>query len=273
MAVQELLESVSARPLQDQQIQHVPFQTQFVLEVPITFTAQANGTEADVVNPGNDYDCLITSPNPSWYYLEISNSGNLAIDITAGSDVDFAIWGPYADLATAVANCDGHGTPADCSYSTAAIEQANVAGAIAGEVYVLLVTNFANTVQTINVNDAPSNTATTDCSIVPLPVEFAELMGSRNADGVHLTWTTATEQNNDYFVIERSSDATVWTAFDLIDGVGNSTSTTYYSTTDRNPHEGVNYYRVKQFDFDGTSSISDIIAVTAEQLINVNIAP
>ena len=77
----------------------------------ITFTAQANGTEAATIAPGNNYDCLTTSPNPSWYYLEIATGGNLAIDITAGSDVDFAIWGPFTDLANALANCNSYGVP------------------------------------------------------------------------------------------------------------------------------------------------------------------
>ncbi|MDG1334149.1 MAG: hypothetical protein P8P74_17585 [Crocinitomicaceae bacterium] len=187
---------------------------------PIVFTAQANGTEASVVNPGNDYDCLLTSPNPSWYYLEISGAGNLAIDITAGSDVDFAIWGPYADLTTAIGQCDSHATPLDCSYSTSAVEQANVAGAAVGEVYILLVTNYAAVVQTITVTDAPSNTAQTDCTI--LPIELSDFSGEMNVGDVLLNWTTLSELNNDYFAVERSADGFNWTVFDVVDGAGTS---------------------------------------------------
>ena len=238
---------------------------------PIVFTAQANGTEASVVNPGNNYGCLLTSPNPSWYYLEISGAGNLDIDITAGSDVDFAIWGPYADLTTAIANCDSHGVPLDCSYSTSATEQANVAGAAVGEVYILLVTNYASVVQTITVTDAPSNTATTDCTI--LPIELSDFRGEMIEDEVILRWTTLSELNNDYFAVERSLDGVKWTVFDVIDGAGNSNETLNYGTRDQNPNDGVNYYRLRQFDYDGKISVSDIIGVMSESNDELSLYP
>lgn len=240
---------------------------------PISFTAQAVGVEAAVLNPGNDYDCLFTSPNPTWYYLEIATGGNLVIDITAGSDIDFAIWGPYADLATGIADCNSYPTPQDCSYSTAAIEQAVVNGVVAGEVYILLVTNFANTVQTINVNEAAANTASTDCSIVPLPVELANFSGAWKDNEIHLSWITSSELDNSHFVVERSKNGSVWSAFDIIDGVGSSTSVTNYTSIDRHPHAGLNYYRLKQFDLDGTIRYSDIIAVSAASNPEVQLFP
>lgn len=240
---------------------------------PIVFTAQSNGTEADVVNPGNNYDCLFTSPNPSWYYLEIATPGNLVIDITAGSDIDYAIWGPYSDLVTAIANCDLHGVPQDCSYSTAAVEQANVTGVTAGEVYVLLVTNFANTVQTITVNEAASNTASTDCSIVLLPVELSEFDGIAVGDEVQLNWTTVSERDNDFFIVERSSDAKNWTSFAMIEGAGTSNSINNYSVTDENPKGNITYYRLKQFDFDGSVTIHDIISVSRNASGDVRMYP
>ncbi len=228
---------------------------------PISFTAQANGTEAAVIDPGNNYDCLSTSPNPSWYYLEIDQGGSLAIDITAGSDVDFAIWGPFADVATATTNCNSYGLPLDCSYSTSAVEQANVSNVVAGEVYVLLVTNYANTVQTITLNDAPSNTATTDCSIVPLPVELALFSGYRDGKRVKLNWSTVSETNNSHFVVERSIDGLDWQAFDVVVGVGTTTSLTNYESIDSKPYDRISYYRLKQVDFDGSVNFSDIISV------------
>ena len=240
---------------------------------PIVFTAQANGTQADVVNPGNNYDCLLSSPNPSWYYLEISSGGNLAIDITAGSDIDFAIWGPYADLTAAIANCDSHALPLDCSFSTAAVEQANVTGVAAGEVYVLLVTNFANTVQTITVDEATANSASTDCSIVPLPVELVEFAGKSLGDEVLLTWTTISERENDFFIAERSIDGINWTSFAMVDGAGNSTQILNYEVRDENPQGTVAYYRLKQFDFDGSVTISDVVTVQRTGVADIQMYP
>lgn len=240
---------------------------------PIIFTAQANGTQASVVNPGNDYDCLFSSPNPSWYYLEIATGGNLDIDITAGSDIDFAIWGPYADLAAAIANCDLHGVPVDCSFSTAAVEQANVPGVVAGEVYVLLVTNFANTVQTITVDEAATNSASTDCSIVPLPVELIDFAGKSLGNDVLLTWSTVSERENDFFIAERSTDGMHWTSFGMIDGAGNSNEVLNYELTDDNPKTNLVYYRLKQFDFDGSVTTSDVISVNKTGTAEVTMYP
>lgn len=230
---------------------------------PIVFTAQSNGTAASTVNPGNDYDCLFTSPNPSWYYLEISNGGNLAIDITAGSDIDFELWGPFPSYANAVANCNSYGVPVDCSYSTAAVEQANASGVVAGQVYVLLVTNYANTVQTITVSDAPSNTATTDCTIVPLSVELTAFDGTFNSDmnQIELFWNTAAERNNSHFVLEKSMDTKEWTGVGIASGAGSTNQSTDYRMIDSNPFSGESYYRLKQFDYDGKITISDIISV------------
>jgi len=237
------------------------------------FTAQSNGTEASVVNPGNNYDCLSTSPNPSWYYLEIATGGNLAIDITAGSDIDFAIWGPFVDLPTAVANCDSYGVPLDCSYSTSAVEQANVTGVVAGEVYVLLVTNYANTVQTITVDEAGSNTASTDCSIVPLPVELVDFNAMTKGNDVLLSWKTVSERDNDFFIAERSSDGSNWTSFAMIDGAGNSNVVQNYTVQDTNPKGATAYYRLKQFDFDGGLTTSDVISVARNGSGDVRLYP
>ncbi len=239
---------------------------------PIVFTAQSNGTAASVVNPGNNYNCLFTSPNPSWYYLEIATGGNLVIDITAGSDVDFAIWGPFPNFANAVANCDSYGVSEDCSYSISATEQANVNGVVAGEVYVLLVTNYAAVVQTITLTDAATNTATTDCSIV-LSVELIDFNGVNVDNEIALSWITASEQNNSHFVVERSNDANVWTAIAVENGAGTTTSMQHYETMDRNPSNGDNYYRLKQFDFDGKMTISDIISVSSSGVNKVTVYP
>ncbi|MFT6500318.1 MAG: hypothetical protein ACJASQ_000425 [Crocinitomicaceae bacterium] len=227
---------------------------------PIVFTAQANGTTAATANPGNNYDCLFTSPNPSWYYLEISGGGNLAIDITAGSDIDFELWGPFANLAAAVASCNSYGVPIDCSYSIAATEQANAAGALPGEVYVLLVTNYANTVQTITLNDAVASTATTNCNIV-LPVELASFTAVEDKEGIQLNWTTLSENNNDYFVVERSIDGKVWSSIGIVDGAGTTSNIQDYNLVDRNAFIGSNYYRLKQFDTDGSVKVYDVINV------------
>jgi hypothetical protein len=134
-------------------------------DVGLSFTAQTGVPDADVSDPNNDYGCLISQPNPTWYYLEIGVAGNIDMLLSAGSDVDFALWGPFADQATATANCDSYGTPIDCSFNSSATENVNITGAAVGEVYVLLITNYASVVQQVTLQQN-GGTGATNCGII-----------------------------------------------------------------------------------------------------------
>ncbi len=72
-----------------------------------------------------------------------------------------------------------------------------------------------------------------------------------------INWTTASESNNDYFVVEKSSDNLIWDSVSIVDGSGNSNKKIYYSYMD--DIYDFSYYRLKQVDFDGKANYSDII--------------
>ena len=99
-----------------------------------TFPAGTNQPAAPL---GNNYDCLGTQPNPAWYYLQINQSGNLIIDLSNSNtvDIDFIIYGPFASLTAAQAQCGGlgnggaSGNVVDCSYSGSAFETVDILGA------------------------------------------------------------------------------------------------------------------------------------------------
>jgi len=95
----------------------------------------------------------------------------------------------------------------------------------------------------------------------PLPVtllSFDVLLRNRM---VELNWVTASEKNNDYFIIERSDDGVIWEFLDKLGGAGNSNQLLSYQTYDFNPYRGITYYRLKQVDFDGQKSYSEIRSV------------
>lgn len=94
---------------------------------------------------------------------------------------------------------------------------------------------------------------------VILPVELLRFDASATADeSVFIRWETSSEVNNDYFLLERSSDLNQWEPVAKVKGAGNSNSFNYYEWLDKQPLNGISYYRLKQFDFDGTASESDI---------------
>lgn len=98
-------------------------------------------------------------------------------------------------------------------------------------------------------------------SITTLPVEMvgldAELLGSH----VEIVWATASELNNDYFSIERSTDGMLFSEVGQIEGVGTTQEMNTYSFMDLPEASGTFYYRLRQVDYDGAFSFSSSIAV------------
>ena len=99
-----------------------------------------------------------------------------------------------------------------------------------------------------------------------LPIELVDFSGINIGTANQLFWKTITEINNDYFIIEKSIDGDVFTEVGgYINGAGNSTTELDYTKIDRTPY-ALTYYRLKQIDFDGRFSYSDVIRVINDDL-------
>jgi len=94
-----------------------------------------------------------------------------------------------------------------------------------------------------------------------LPIELLSFDGSKKDDYNLLKWTTASENKNDYFTIERSEDGENWEILDVIKGSGNSTSSINYNLIDDSFRNVINYYRLKQTDYDGKYELFEKIVV------------
>ena len=101
-----------------------------------------------------------------------------------------------------------------------------------------------------------------DSPLSPLPVELLNFNAVMNNRIVDLTWQTASEQNNDFFTVERSANGFDFEPVLYKDGAGNSNTLLSYSVKDLKPLDGVSYYRLKQTDFDGAFEYSDIRVVS-----------
>lgn len=95
----------------------------------------------------------------------------------------------------------------------------------------------------------------------PLPVTLLEFAAHPQEEKVLCKWVTASEINNDYFIVQRSKNGIDFNDIGLVDGHGNSSTPLHYTFTDNSPYSGISYYRLKQFDFDGASDLSEIVAV------------
>ncbi len=103
----------------------------------------------------------------------------------------------------------------------------------------------------------------------PLPAELVEFKGLWNNEeqAVDLNWVTLSEINNDYFEIQKSRDGHSWKTIGTKSGSGTTTLTTVYDFQDKNPHIGINYYRLKQVDFNDEFEYSKIVSVTVDNLV------
>jgi hypothetical protein len=106
---------------------------------------------------------------------------------------------------------------------------------------------------------------------LPLPIELVDFKGKYLNNQSVLSWVTASEKDNDYFILERSEDAREFTPIGKIDGAGNSNSFLNYQFVDIKPINQVAYYRLKQVDFDGQFSYSQVIALRNNQKLSAEL--
>jgi hypothetical protein len=100
-----------------------------------------------------------------------------------------------------------------------------------------------------------------NCNLSPLPVDLVNFSAVNLKETNILSWQTATESNNDKFEIERSSDAKDFKSIGEVKGKGTSNTLQKYEFTDVKPQNSINYYRLKQVDFDGRIDYSKILSI------------
>lgn len=121
----------------------------------------------------------------------------------------------------------------------------------------------SNVVSSVDFNGAGFHEVWTLTDLTsPLPAEFGKLsVVDANCENL-IHWTTISERNNDYFVVQKSSDLVNWENIGQVDGAGNSTVELSYEFLDTKVESNeVVYYRIQQVDFDGTTDVSDIVSI------------
>ena len=178
--------------------------------------------------------CLGSAPNPSWNIIQIGQAGLIEIEIAqtssatgAGIDVDFVLWGPFdtdtdfcslgleVDCPTCPNNTTSpnfypFGNIVDCSYDAASIENLTIDNAQAGEIYVLLVTNFANQPGNISITQTNTGGGTTVATIQVDLGGDQELCGTDSLVlSANSPFADTYEWYADGFIIEGETDPTL----------------------------------------------------------------
>ncbi|MGZ3920635.1 MAG: T9SS type A sorting domain-containing protein [Bacteroidia bacterium] len=117
------------------------------------------------------------------------------------------------------------------------------------------------------VNNLPPS-CTTVSGALPISLVYFEASPVNN-DKVNLKWETASETGNSFFTIQRSRDGIIFEDIQQINGSGTTQQSHIYNTTDEEPYNGVSYYRLKQTDYEGGNSFSDIKLVNLDKKENI----
>ncbi len=131
---------------------------------------------------------------------------------------------------------------------------------IAGEVYALYISNWSRSGLAFDLSWQLTNGASLDCTI--LPVELLNFEGEAVGSEVELAWSTASESNSSHFVVERLNVDGDYAPIGTVPAIGFASSTTNYTLVDPSPLPGTNLYRLRAVDQDGSSTTSDVVAVT-----------
>jgi len=248
------------------------FATAICSNASITSMAHGPGIVAEGCSGTN---CPAGGENHSnWYRFVAQTSGVLNITITptvATDDYDFAIYGPNV-------SCGALGAPIKCSdAAVSGVTGATPAGlgnseSAAGDGYVSALNVTAGQSYYLVVDKwSPSGgtgytlsfggTASLNCIILPVELALFEAEYDPSDNIVDLTWVTHTEINMSHYDLERSIDGEFYEVINRVQANGNTNLETQYFAIDIDPFSGVNYYRLKQYDRDGTFKYSEIRAV------------
>jgi len=135
-------------------------------------------------------------------------------------------------------------------------------------------TAAVNVQGTLSITIPAADAAIVELSSTTLPVTLVSLVAEKSLAGSVLRWKTSEETNNREFVIERSKDARVFTQIGSVSGRGDSRVARSYVFTDPLPMQNdINYYRLRQVDFDGKSENSRILALDYKSEVQITLYP
>lgn len=213
-----------------------------------TFNMTNVTTNTGTISPGSSPGLLtvsaasITGKAPN-IAIEVTGTGNVS-----GTDNDQLTVPTAVDVTGSTLTVTNTGTaPAGTVYTIMNTTAGNITGPFAA----------LNIPSNFSVNYNGNNITLTKIALFPLPVTWGEFKAVAQGNRVLLDWTTMMESNTSHFVIEHSTNSSIFTPVANIEAQGNSTYEARYKYTFNAPDlSRTNYFRIKQVDLDGKSTYS-----------------
>lgn len=229
------------------------------------------------VNPASaNSGCLQSGElNSTWFLVNVLTAGTLEFSFgAAGVNSNYYDWIMWPYTATTCAGiagntlapirCNWNGTGAGFTGIGTPVPAGGAASNFEPEVnapansqYLICFSNWSSAVTNLPLNFFGS----AGISCTPLHVEIIDFFGVQREGYNELNWTTGAEYNNSHFVVERSLDGENYEVIGEVSGQGNSLDETRYLYNDYSPGSSATYYRIKQFDFDGSMDMSNVIVI------------
>lgn len=246
-----------------------------------TFNGNSSGSggiyELSLTNTG----CLFGEHQSSWYYFHAQTSGTLGLiisPINGTDDYDFAVWNtsicpPNAppircSWAMSVGNTGLGNGAVDLSESSSGDGWVSTINAVAGQNFLLLVDNWTGSSSPYTVTWSLSGGASLDCA--PLPVDLSSTPTIQcNGSSRTISWTTASEANTNYFILESSTEGMLWSNIATIPAAGWSNSLINYVYTDNIDYGAVVYYQIREIDYDGYQKLFGVYYSLCETVTGI----
>jgi hypothetical protein len=240
-----------------------PFGYSTTSYIPFTFNKTAGNVNVAVStnhtgNPNTPLPNTVSNMNPSG---PVSDANNMVVDRYWRLKMEDGVTAPTADLVFSyIGNTENTITGISCGTDVIAAEYWN------GTTWMGPALNPGSVCNTVGIGTAQANGVSvfTSSSSQPfilvkktniLPVSLLNFSSQCQNRKVVVSWSTATEENNDYFTVERSPDAVNYQPVGIVNGSGNSSTIKNYSLYDPDPFSGTSYYRLRQTDFNGVTEI------------------
>ncbi|MFK7810730.1 MAG: T9SS type A sorting domain-containing protein, partial [Saprospiraceae bacterium] len=234
-------------PSQDFCAEARPLDGENLTEEFLTYTNRYASNSVD----GDAPTCGIYQGRDIWFRVDVPASGELVINSKGSEDLVvkpvLTLYKGDCDNLTEVA-CNEFGSGYNLGGKILLFEEEG----LANETVYIRVHNYNSTIGGAFELSVHNPTA-------PLPVELLRFSANTIDSEIILDWATASEENNDYFIVEHSTDGRAFTPIEQVRGNGTTNDIQQYTYVDEDPFFGENYYRLKQVDFNGDFEYSGVV--------------